>query len=415
MRGMKPTTLEPGVLRVLQIATLLQVAGVFLIRLPIGYSMAIEIRLGPFLVLSLFVPLVLLAYLWAPWFQQHLGSAFLPIALMVGSANVIVEKYLRVSWLVQPAQQELVLLLLTVYLWLVFQITTSLVAWQYSVRWVLVSALLLSGLDAALSLPFSRPGSQLHTLLLAILVARSFSVTLVALGVGWLMNRQRAQRQALAAANQQLARYAATTEQLAVSQERNRLARDLHDTLAHSLSGASVQLEAVQALWDVNADAARRMLDQATATTRNGLTEARRALQALRAKPLEDLGLALAISTLAESVAARTGLKLDLDVHNHLDHLAPEVEQCIYRVAQEALTNVTRHADARSLRVALARDNGPLTLTIADDGRGFDPAAVNGTHYGLKGLRERAEMIGATLEVGSQPQQGTTVHLMLYD
>ncbi len=410
---MKQTTLEPGILRVFQIAALLQVVSVFLFRLPIGYSLGIEIRLGPFLILNLFVPLVLFVYVSVPWFQHHLGSAFFPLALVVSSANVIVEKYLRVGWLVQPAQQELVVLLLTVYLWLVFQINTSLVAWQYSLRWVLVTSLLLSCTDAALSLPFIRPGSQLYALLLAILTTRTFSLTLVGLGVGWLMKRQREQRQALAAANQKLAQYAATTEQLAVSQERNRLARDLHDTLAHSLSGVSVQLEAVQALWDVNADAARKMLDQATSNTRSGLTEARRALHALRAKPLEDVGLVLALSALAESVAARTGLKLDLDVQHHLDHLAPEVEQCIYRVAQEALTNVARHAGARSLRVALRRDNGPLTLTIDDDGRGFDPAAVNGTHYGLKGLRERAEMIGASLEVGSRPEQGTTVRLEL--
>jgi signal transduction histidine kinase len=209
---------------------------------------------------------------------------------LVDSANVILEKYFRVGWLVHPVQQELVLLLLTVYLWLVFQVTTGLVAWQYSVRWVLVSALLLSFVDAALSLPFSTPGSPLHTLLLAILATRTLSVTTIALGVSWLMKRQREQRQALAAANQKLAQYVATTEQLAVSQERNRLARDLHDTLAHSLSGVSVQLEAVQALWDVNAGAARKMLDQATANTRSGLTEARRALHALRAKPLEDMG-----------------------------------------------------------------------------------------------------------------------------
>jgi signal transduction histidine kinase len=410
---MKQTTLEPGLLRVLQIALLLRLVGVFLIRLPIRYSMALEIRLGPFLVLNLFVPLVLFVYVSIPWFQHKLGSAFLPIALVVSSANVILEKYLSIGWLVQPAQQELEVLLLTVYLWLIFQIITSLVAWQYSLRWVLVSALLLSCLDAALSLPFSRPGSQLSTLLLITLAARTLSVTLVALGVGWLMKRQREQRQALAAANQQLAQYAATTEQLAVSQERNRLARDLHDTLAHSLSGVSVQLEAVQALWDVNAEAARKMLDQATANTRSGLTEARRALQALRAKPLEDLGLLLALNTLAESVAARAGLTLDLDVPHQLDQLTPEVEQCIYRVAQEALTNVARHAGARSLRVALTRDNGPLMLTIADDGRGFDPAAVNGMHYGLKGLRERAEMIGASLEVSSRPEQGTSIRLEL--
>src|SRR5690349_10855612 len=122
MRAMKQTTLEPGLLRVLQIATLLRVVGVFLIQLPIRYGMALEIRLGPFLILNLFVPLVLLVYVLVPWFQHHLGSAFLPIALLAGSANVILDKYLRVGWLVQPAHQELELLLLTVHVWLILQI-----------------------------------------------------------------------------------------------------------------------------------------------------------------------------------------------------------------------------------------------------------------------------------------------------
>jgi signal transduction histidine kinase len=242
---------------------------------------------------------------------------------------------------------------------------------------------------------------------------RTFAVTAIALGVGWLMQRQRAQQRALAAANQQLAHYAATTEQLAVSQERNRLARELHDTLAHSLSGVTVQLEAVQALWEVDPTGARTMLDQALRSTRSGLSEARRALHALRAQPLEDVGLALAVRTLAESVATRAGLTLAVTVPKQLDQLAPDVEQCVYRVAQEALTNVARHAEARALQVVLACENGCLLLTIADDGRGFDPSSVNGAHFGLQGLRERAELIGGRLEVESRPQQGTTVRLAI--
>jgi signal transduction histidine kinase len=92
---------------------------------------------------------------------------------------------------------------------------------------------------------------------------------------------------------------------------------------------------------------------------------------------------------MAKSTAARANVRLDLDVQNHVQNLAPEVEQCVYRVAQETLTNVTRHAEAKTLRVSLRDDSASLTLTIADDGRGFDPATVNGAHYGLQGLRER--------------------------
>lgn len=409
--AMKRTTLEPGVLRVLQVVVVLQVVALFSSRRLIGLAMGIQVPLSGWIAVTLPVPLLLLVWTWVPWWHQRLGRAFLPLVLTIGSTNLIVEKYLTLAWLVQPTQQELNCLLLMVRLWFIFQVITILVAWQYSLGWVLLTSLLLSFADGVSSLPFTQPSSSLYALVIFMFAGRTFSVTTMALGVGWLMKRQREQQHALAAANKQLAQYAATTEQLAASQERNRLARELHDTLAHSLSGVTVQLEAVQALWDVNGAAARKMLDQATSTTRSGLTEARRALQALRAKPLEDLGLALAVSHLAESLAARTGLNLDMDVRNHLEHLAPDVEQCVYRVAQEALTNVARHADARSLHVALTHDRAHMILIVADDGRGFDPASVNGAHFGLKGLRERAEMIGGRLDVDSQPRHGTTVRL----
>ena len=155
------------------------------------------------------------------------------------------------------------------------------------------------------------------------------------------------------------------------------------------------------------------MLDQALDATQSGLTEARRALGSLRASPLDDLGLSLAISHMAKSTAARGNLHLELDAQNHIENLPPEVEQCIYRVAQEAMTNVARHSDAKSLRIALRHDSGALTLTITDDGHGFDPAKVNDARYGLKGLRERAEMIGASLHVDSELKTGTTIQLVV--
>lgn len=267
--------------------------------------------------------------------------------------------------------------------------------------------------DGVLSLPFLKPGTPLFSLALIIIFTRLVFVASVAVGMHWLVIRQRQQRAALIEANRKLAQYAAAIEQLAVSQERIRLARELHDTLAHSLSGMAVQLEAVDALWEVDPREARQILDQARRASQSGLTEARRSLQALRASPLEDLGLGLAMRVLAKEVAARASLRLDLDVQDHLQNLAPEVEQCIYRVAQEALTNVARHADAKSLRVALRFESGALTLTIADDGRGFDPAAVKRARYGLQGLRERAEMVGAILHVTSSTPEGTLIRLVV--
>ena len=405
--------LEPGLLRLMQALTILHVAVIIIVRRSLGARLGIEVPAGGTLLLSLGIPVFLVFFTWMPWWRQKLGRIFVPICLALVSIDVLSDKYLTLLWLVPPAQQELELVMLMVRIWFTFHIITLLVAWQYSWVWILLTTMILSIADLVLSLPFIRSDSPLYQLFLFLFAVRTQTVTIIALGVGWLLTRQRQQNAALALANRRLAQSASTMEQLAASQERNRLARELHDTLAHSLSGASVQLEAVQALWEVNAKGARQMLDQALQSTRSGLTEVRRALQSLRASPLEDLGLTLAVSDLAKSVAARANLKLDLKVENHWENIRPEVEQCIYRVAQEALTNIARHADARSLRVVLIHESRGLTLIISDDGCGFDPAAVNGAHYGLKGLRERAEMVGAALQVESVLQQGTAVRLIV--
>jgi signal transduction histidine kinase len=410
---MKQTMLESGLLRLMQALAILHVAAIIIVRRSLGARLGIEVPAGGALLLSLAIPVFLVFFTWIPWWRQKLGRIFVPISLALVSIDVLSDKYLTLLWLVPPDQRELELVMLMVRIWFTFHIITLLVAWQYSWVWILLTTMILSIADLVLSLPFIRSDSPLYQLFLFLFAVRTQTVTIIALGVGWLLTRQREQNAALAVANRRLAQSASAMEQLAASQERNRLARELHDTLAHSLSGVSVQLEAVQALWEVNVKGARQMLDQALQSTRSGLTEVRRALQSLRASPLEDLGLTLAVSDLAESIAARANLKLDLEVENHWENIRPEVEQCIYRVAQEALTNAARHADAKSLRVALMRESRGLTLIISDDGCGFDPAAVNGAHYGLKGLRERAEIVGAALQVESELQQGTTVRLIV--
>lgn len=410
---MKHSAREPDVLRLLIFLPLLQIFFIFFLRRPVESVLGIDTPVEGWLWWTLTGPLLLLAYASLPWWRPRLGRFYLPSFLVISSIYLVLDKYLTLAWLVPPAQQELIVQLLTLRLWITILLVALLVAWQYSRGRVLFTSLALCLADGVLSLPFLKPGTLFFSLALIIIFTRLVFVASVALGVHWLVNRQRQQRAALIEANRKLAQYAAATEQLAVSQERNRLARELHDTLAHSLSGLTVQLQAVEALWEANPGEARQILDQARRSAQSGLTEARRSLQALRASPLEDLGLALAVRELARSAAARASLRLDLDVQNHLQNLAPEVEQCIYRVAQEALTNVTRHADAKSLRVALRFESGALTLTIADDGRGFDPAAVNGARYGLQGLRERAEMVGAVLHVTSSIPEGTLIRLVV--
>jgi signal transduction histidine kinase len=225
-----------------------------------------------------------------------------------------------------------------------------------------------------------------------------------------LVKVQREQRQSLTDANARLAQSASAMEQLTISRERNRLARELHDVLAHTLSGVAVELEGLRIMLGRNTDQANALLSNSLQAIREGLTETRRALQELRAKPLEDLGLALAIQTLAESYANRSDFQLELDIDHNPGNYPDEVQQSVYRIAQEALANVADHAQAQNAWVVLKQDQNQLSLIVRDDGCGFDPEKTEERlHFGLLGIRERAEMIGGNLSVESQVGKGTQV------
>jgi signal transduction histidine kinase len=244
------------------------------------------------------------------------------------------------------------------------------------------------------------------------LVGRSLLTIFVGYIVSNLIDQQRKQRRELTDANRKLVRYAAALEQLTISQERNRLARELHDTLAHALSGLAVQLDAISAIWTQMPPRARAMLDHSLSITRIGLDETRRALQALRATPLDDMGLALAIRDLAEGAAARAAFELVLDLPSQVNDVSPEVEQCFYRVVQEALANVVAHAAASHVTVSLQQRDDQVVLLVSDDGSGFSPGSPsrNG-QFGITGMMERADLIGATIEIDSKAGQGTTLCL----
>jgi two-component system sensor histidine kinase UhpB len=182
--------------------------------------------------------------------------------------------------------------------------------------------------------------------------------------------------------------------------------------LAHTLSGVAVQLEAVDSLWNSDYQQAHDILHHSLKATRDGLTETRKAIQSLRATPLEDLGLCRALRDYAEAVAGRAGFRLDLELPDRLEGLPPEVEQCFYRIGQEALENAVRHAEAKTVRVSLMQAGTGLQMEICDDGTGFDPQdAGPGSRFGLQGMSERSQVIHAALEVSSQPGGGTRVSL----
>ncbi len=246
-----------------------------------------------------------------------------------------------------------------------------------------------------------------------IVLIRTVCFLVVGIFINQLITQVREQHESLQAANSQLKRYAGTLESLTISRERIRMSRELHDTVVHTLSGLAVQLETTKAYLDIGPETAGRLLDQALVTTRTGLQETRRALKALRASPLDDLGLVMALRQLIDNAASRCPLQLEVALPDEEDIPSPEIKQCIYRIAQEALENVIHHANARRLTMHLTVDQrAAIDLLIQDDGIGFNPAAALPTgHFGLKGMHERAQLAGGTLTIHSKSGSGTTIHL----
>ena len=288
-----------------------------------------------------------------------------------------------------------------------------LAAWQYGRRgWLWATGVLFAS-SVILGLFFL--DGDFYTFMGFVLnsLARLGAITVLGWVVMRLASSLKAEHQSLREANRRLSQRAATIEQLAESRERNRLARELHDTLAHSLTGVSVQLQALGTLMQHDPAAAEAQLRETQATVRNGIQESRRAIEALRATPLEDLGLSEALRQLCRKYAELTGLVFDCEIDD-VQALDPLTEQAIYRVAEAALTNVVQHAAASEVWVRL-QAKPSLRLEIQDNGIGFDPDAIPTSRYGLTGMAERAELVGAELTVESAPGRGTIVRMEMGD
>lgn len=352
------------------------------------------------------------------WIQERLRKAFIPLIVAIITilpvifSNVIRRLLLAIPGPLGPRFTTPESLVLVVFPFLF--VALMLVALQYKWQYVLLVILGIAGLHFGMIWSFTEPGSPAFLGGLTVTLIQTIVFLAVGFSISYLISRLKEQQQSLAEANTRLAHHASTLEHLSVSRERNRVARELHDTLAHTLSGLSVQLEAVKAYWDIDPQKARSTLEESLQETHSGLGETRRALQALRASPLDDLGLSLSVRTMVEDVAARANLALDLSVTDELPSLSPDVEQCIYRVAQEAVTNVVRHAKAKTLTVNLESTEEKVTLTIHDDGVGFDVGRRDkSNHYGLEGMQERAQLVGGELTVTSKLGEGTTVKLVV--
>jgi signal transduction histidine kinase len=218
-----------------------------------------------------------------------------------------------------------------------------------------------------------------------------------------------AQRAALAIENARLYEQA---RQVATLEERQRLARELHDSVTQALYGVTLYAEAAARLLSsgevgLAADHLRELRD----TAQEALREMRLLIFELRPPVLRTQGLAAALQARLEAVEGRAGLETEFKVEGE-GRLPLEIEEELYRIAQEALNNALKHAQAHSISVSLRRDQRTVILEIADDGIGFDPTNAQGHGgLGLRGMEERAAQLGGRLTVRSRPGEGTTIRV----
>lgn len=203
--------------------------------------------------------------------------------------------------------------------------------------------------------------------------------------------------------------------QLGALEERNRLAREIHDTLAQGLSAVAMQLESADALLESGSEPerVRATIQQALSLTRVNLDEARRSVMDLRAAPLEGLSLSAALSRLVaeQTIAADPVIRFESTGGGR--RLPVRIEDGLYRITQEALSNIQQHAEADRAYVRLGISSAEARLVIEDDGRGFDPSTIPAGSFGLVGMNERVKLLGGRLSIESETDQGTRLEVVI--
>ena len=409
--------LEPGIMRSFRIFTGFRIALVLFSSLEYlrgnDWIIANDFIL---IIISLLDAILLLLFLSIPYLKNLLKQFHFAIGIVWATLGPIFELHVMINYYVYntPDRSLFLFVILPV---LVLFIPLVLISWQYDMQAVsfFCGVTFLSDLLLAYA-SYKILGLQFLTPIIGMAFLRTVMFLLVGNMIVNLMHVQREQYKKLILANDRLTRYAATLEQLTTSRERNRMARELHDVLAHTMSGVAVELEGVRALMHSDPEKAETLLNHSLQAVREGLTETRRSLQALRASPLEDLGLGLAITNLAESSTGMSEFQINIDIEENLRDFAVEIQQCFYRVAQEALSNISLHANAKNVNLSLNYSEPNLKMIIEDDGLGFEIKKVDYEQkYGLLGMRERVEMIGGKLSIDSEPEKGTRITVIYGD
>jgi len=214
----------------------------------------------------------------------------------------------------------------------------------------------------------------------------------------------------LAVAHAQLQKYSERTEELAKTKERNRLAREIHDTVGHCLTGISLGLQATRELVRSDPSTVGLQLGRLDELSRQGLLDIRRSLKELRPDMLERRNLSAALRALADEINSCSTRQIDLTIEGDADGLSPSLEETVYRIAQESITNAVRHGNAASVSIVLTVCDDALRIDVTDDGTGCDAVREG---FGLQYMRERVIAHNGFLEIESTPGKGFSLSVFI--
>ena len=361
-------------------------------------------------------------YVWSLITQPNLRSSWLviPFTLLLAihivahwNVNRIVQNRSRVLWyILGQSALAFVVVNLSGNIGMIFALYMALIGETVGIlginRWGILSVIFYLALSLANFVLFGAQEGAFFWLLTSVptVIFVSLYVTLYTRQAE---ARERAQTLAseLETANQQLTEYAARVEDLTIAAERQRMARELHDTLSQGLAGLILQLEAADAhLTNNRHEKAQSIVGNAMGQARATLADARRAIDDLRQSSLDDLDSALRLEISRFTNA--TGIPILF----HADQTPPlpdPVKETLVRAVAEALTNVANHAQAQNVAVDIRMKDKSISVTIQDDGQGFDASAIPSGHYGLLGIRERVKMLNGDLEI--QSNNGTILKI----
>ena len=365
-------------------------------------------------------------YIWSLIAQPNLRTSWLviPFTLLLAihivahwNANRIIQNRRRVIWyILGQSALAFVIVNLSGNIGMVFALYMALIGETIGFlginRWGILSVIFYLALSLANFLLFTDKEGVFFWLLTSIptVIFVSMYVTLYTRQAE---ARERAQMLAseLETANRQLSEYAAQVEDLTIANERQRMARELHDTLSQGLAGLILQLEAADAhLANNRSEKARSIVANAMGQARATLSDARHVINDLRQSSLDDLDSALRLEISRFTDA--TGIPCIF----HADQTLPlpdPVKETVLRSVAEALTNIVHHAQAGNVAVDVRVKDKNLSVTIQDDGQGFDASAIPAGHYGLLGIQERVRLVNGSFEIQSDKDKGTTLKIQI--